>query len=907
MADLSFTLRRDDGGAYLRDTYFLRGVDAAALAANLDVQADVAAVLTTQIDLRVDVDVAADVGADLGTVVALAADAQDQADIAGTLSDYIVPRPIAHASREYSEFFRGPTSGFTYYFGTVDAYLSGAWHTANIVDFSEPQDNAPTDFGIMEGGGFTVKLASTADSPIDLPAIAAAVIDQEFELELRTQLLDDTGVPIDVLTHVRRAVVKKALQRRNVLELTLADVDRTALERVYPFEAFTVEDFPELFSDHVGRLITEGVGTVLRVPLIYISNAGPFIYAGPKVLSAPGMLLTVYRGEAEGQGAIVDASEYTAGTATGAVSGSIVNTVEFVNEQINTTGTPYILEADYLLPGSRLPADELERILGRYGISAEVGSFTAAAAYDAVAGFLVDCLYGAEGGRTGTAIVEDLLRVARAWLVQSDASEWALRQDRPQIPVLEFDTAADEADVSEYGAETIPKTITVQFAPRRAGTEDYARSLQRHTAASSGEFVFKSPYMRDYAVGDRMASYLEAKLTTLKRAVASLYGTQLTDGALIYLSDATHFGATKKQMILDGMSRPADRNDAQLREYVAALYEYSPGALPSDASNGYGPDYSFTDPLAPTIKTPLAAGTTTTLVDGSVEAAQLIQLTPPAVNWAKLTVMITDTTNGVENPGQALFNALTGYYETTIGGLPPARTMEARAWATNADGRDGVVTAPVTFTSATNANVPAAPASIVLSQTHSRQVDVAWPAVVPPAGAPSIDYYVAEYQIFSGAWTQFYQGKDLGGHIVGLADGLQIGARVKAVNTIGTVGSLRTSVVPLLTDSKIDDGYIVSSGVSGTSIADGSINQGRQSSSTQSQSGNVTAGNVVSIGGGSAAAYSFCPGLALGNSGSRIGTLGLLLTPAATQFSFYIQNNDPATQPYDAEWRQVST
>jgi hypothetical protein len=173
----------------------------------------------------------------------------------------------------------------------------------------------------------------------------------------------------------------------------------------FPFEQFTVADFPGLFEDHVGWYIPQGVGTVVKVPLAWISSTGGvYKYAGCKILDPlnPPTVLAVYRGAQAGQGAVVSASEYTTSTATGASTGVQVLSINFTREQKDFSGRPYVLEADLLIPGSRSPADEISRILGLYGITADATTFTAASAADTAAGYAVDALYGTgKKARTG--------------------------------------------------------------------------------------------------------------------------------------------------------------------------------------------------------------------------------------------------------------------------------------------------------------------------------------------------------------------------------------------------------------------------------------------------------------------------------------------------------------------------
>jgi hypothetical protein len=180
-------------------------------------------------------------------------------------------------------------------------------------------------------------------------AIANTLRGKVCERELVTTFHMPDGTTQEVV-NLLRATCKKASRRRNVTVLEFADVDRSALEQLFPFETFTVADFPELFIDHVGKRVPQGVGTVVKVSTAYIvKSGGTYKYAGPKVLPAGvGAILAVYRGTTAGQGSLVAPTEYALGTVT-APSGLQVHTINFTREQVDFNGRPYVIEADWLL------------------------------------------------------------------------------------------------------------------------------------------------------------------------------------------------------------------------------------------------------------------------------------------------------------------------------------------------------------------------------------------------------------------------------------------------------------------------------------------------------------------------------------------------------------------------------
>jgi hypothetical protein len=404
---------------------------------------------------------------------------------------------------------------------------------------------------------------------------------------------------VQEVVNLRRAMCKKASRRRNVTVLEFADVDRSALEQLFPFETFTVADFPELFIDHVGKRVPQGVGTVVKVPTAYIvKSGGTYKYAGPKVLPAGvGAILAVYRGTTAGQGSLV-ARRNTRSAPSRRPPGS--RCTRSTSRASRSTSTAALRDRGGLAaPGSRTPSDEIARILALYGLTVDAATFAAAAAADNAAGFLVDALYG-DPGRTGNATIEDLLRVARGWLAQTAAGAWSIVQDVAKASSAQFDTSAknDLCEVTEYGDGDIPKTVQVQGRPRVSGKDgDYSITLLRNTTTgASGQLQLKFLYVRDSTVLDKLASYWQKRLNTLRVGKATIYAAQVANGSVITITDAVNWVGTK-DLIATGISRPADANAIILREYDAAVYVYTAAALPADATNVYSPDYSYTPPL----------------------------------------------------------------------------------------------------------------------------------------------------------------------------------------------------------------------------------------------------------------------------------------------------------------------
>lgn len=540
-------------------------------------------------------------------------------------------------------------------------------------------------------------------------AISNTLRSQVCELELVSRLYQPSGSSAEV-TVTRRAVCKRATRKGNTTVLTFVDIDRSALDKVFPFETFTVADFPNLHPDQVGWRVPQGVGTVTKVPMAWVNTtATEWIYAGPKVIGSAGTVLAVYRGSQPGQGALVDPSEYVVGTVTGASAGELLS-ITFAREQIDFQGRPYVIEIDASLPGSRLPTTEASRVLALYGITADTASFAAAAAYDTTAGFAIDAIYGdKDRGRTGMAILEDLLAAARCWLSPTSTGAWAVVQDSPKSATAEFDTRTDLAAIEEYGDGDVPKLVSIDYRPRTSGMEDYSAHLERATVATtgSGEMRLRNPYIRDHTVADKLISYWQKRLNTLREASGFIHAVQLANGEAIAVNDPSWGSA--KTFIITGINRPADRNTVKLREYDASIYSYTAGTLPSDATAAYAPDVSYTPPAVPTGLTVVSQGASVA-TDGTMTSFALIRATPPAANWKRLMAQATNSVTGEIYQAQLLLNGAN--YEARITGMRPNVAHTVIAWAVNANNVDGIATASVGFTTTTFSTAPAAPTSL---------------------------------------------------------------------------------------------------------------------------------------------------------------------------------------------------
>ncbi|MBZ0251551.1 MAG: hypothetical protein K8F93_17985 [Burkholderiales bacterium] len=807
--------------------------------------------------------------------------------LTGGVLEATVPSPFEGVP-EYEVYLRGPVGAIAHRFGTVDRYRHGGAHATGLVaSWPAPQDAWVDGHGILEGGQVSIaidvpKADSVARAAVE--ALAGAARGQTYELELVTRHRRADGTTLEI-TNERRVVVRRTARRPDYLALECADVDRSALEALFPAETYTVADWPGLFADHVNRPVAQAVGTVVKIPCAYLSGSGgAWKYGVAKVLGAAHSVLTVYR-----DGRIVSPSEYTVGTQAAAVSPYSVTTITFAKEQADQQGRLYTIEADVTGPGSRYPADEISRILAALGVTADASSIAAAAAYHASIATRGD--YGYVTQRTGIAILEDLLFVARGQLYQKPDGAYALWVDAPRTAAAMFDATGDLIAVDEYAHPELRKTLTLHYRPSTSQREEYGGKLQRTTPGLSGEAVYKSPFIRDHDVADRLLCYLEVREETRASASATIYGAQLAVGDVVGLVSPVHWDGGKL-FAAQQVSRPAHANALQLEEYSPDRYVYTPATLPAGATNGYLPDYSQTPPAAPTGLTVVSQGTSVD-TDGKVTAYALIRATPPAVNWSRLVAQVKDTTTNEIYQAQLILAG--GNYEATVSGLRPNRAHTVVAWAVNATNVDGISTAAVAFNSAEYAAAPGAPTGLTAAQGTGKVVRVACTAVTQ-AGFKE---YIWFRKVGSGSYAEYRRGRDnyLVDEAVGYSTTYYYKARV-VVNP--NVESADSSEVNVAVTTNIGDNDIPLGGINGPTIGNGSINRGRSYTGTGSASGTLNGGASVGF---QMDTYTFFPHITMDAGAAQVFLKALDGPLAADDTGRFAMENQGFTDQYDVRWR----
>jgi hypothetical protein len=544
----------------------------------------------------------------------------------------------------------------------------------------------------------------------------------------------------------------------------------------------------------------------------------------------------------------VSASEYTVGTMVGASTG-VVDVVNFTRELDDFQGRPYVLEADYLLSGTRTGPAEISRILGLYGISVD-GSFAAASDGRSRRWIPGGCALPRahrQGNPRGSATRRARLPGAGLPLVPN-------RAGRREGVNAQFDSRLRSHRDRQLWRWRYPENRLDRLSAAFERREDFSGSLQRTTSGPSGEFAMRNPYMRDHVVADRLLSYWTKRLNTLRVAEATIYAAQLGNGDRISITDNVSWSGTK-DFIATGIARPGDSNDARLREYVPDIYVYTAGHAAGRrdqrvharlfihaAVRAHGPH--------------LVSQGTSADTDGKVTAYALVRAVPPATNWARLMVQLKDTTTGEIYQAQLTLNA--GNYEATVSGLRPNRVHSILCWAVNANNIDGATATLANFTSA-NAAIGLSAPTVAVSQTQSFQVDIDQGAVTDVAAQPKFRRYVLFEKVGAGSFAEVMRSDQrIVSRNVNHGTAYQYKVHAEDVNGNETGDSNTVSITPV---KRVDGGY----------ITDASINQGRSYTGTGSASSSIGAGSSQSQ---IYDVYTFFPGFDKGGSAAGPVRLG---------------------------------
>ena len=713
----------------------------------------------------------------------------------------------------------------------------------------------------------------------------------KWELELLSQMeRRSNGVVIGTLevTDVRRAVVKRINVNKNRLSLSFADIDTDALDRVYPANKYTKEEWTNIYEGHIGRVVPDlSPGTHLKVPGAFINTNGTTTWTISFCEKRTGPTYTgntVYR-----DGRIVSASEYTVSTAT-AVSGLIVLTVVFAREQRDISGRQYEFTADISVSGSREPSREIDRLLTKVGIATDAASVTAAIAEDAARAFYIDAAYTVEVQLK--VIIEYLLQVARCDLYKSGTGAWALIQDKVRASVATLRERDSLIDIDSVEEPMPPRAYELKYRPRLPGGQDWQFTAVRTGTGSAETMLIKNPYIYDGAVADRLIDYIAKRENGRRDAKLKVWGAMFDNGDVLTVDGVSCYSGTRDWLIR-GVERPTDANGLTARQYDAAIYTYTAGTVPAGATSAYAPDYSQTNPAAPTALTYTSGSSGTTIsLDGVGRAYMFYSVTPPAVNAARIVFEAIDPIGGITRVEGKKNGAV---FEAVLTGLRPGVTHTVQAYAVNANGLQGSVVSE-SRASPGYATAPSAPVMLAAGgQIGTKTIQFFF----TPSTSPNIDYY--EYQISSNSGSSWGSSVRVPGtpfEYLFATVGTTYGARVRAVDKFGNASSFSSGY--FIGTAKWADGAV---------IVDSSINRGRSATTTGSVStGTLTIGSRATI---DLDVHCFFPAIATPTN-QAAQTFAVLAagskSGAADKARFAIRNDDPTYDgAVDVDYRIFTT
>ena len=651
-----------------------------------------------------------------------------------------------------------------------------------------------------------------------------------WELELLSEITRrSNGAVIGTLevSDVRRAVAKRISVTKNQLSISFADIDTDALDRVYPANKYSKEEFTNIYEAHIGKVVPDcSPGTQLKVPMAFINTNGTttWTFAICERRTGPTYTVnTVYR-----DGRIVSASEYTVSTAT-ATSGLVVVTVVFAREQRDTSGRQYEFTADITVSGNREPSREIDRLLQRVGITTDAASVTAAITEDAAKGFYIDAAYTTEVQLK--VIIEYLLQVARCDLTKTGTGAWALMQDKVRSSIATLRERDGLIDIESVEEPMPPRAYELKYRPRAPGSNDWQFTATRTGTGTAETLRIQNPYIYDGNVADRLIDYIAKRENGRRDAKLKVYGAMFDNGDVLTVDGVSCYSGTRDWLIR-GVERPTDANALTARQYDAAIYTYGAGAIPAGASSGYAPDYSQSTPAAPTGLTYTSGSSgVTTSTDGTARAYMFYACTPPSVNWSRIVFQAVDAIGGITRVEGKRNGTV---FEAVLTGLRPGVSHTVSAYAVNSNGIEGA-TVTDTRNSPGYATAPGTPTMNASGQIGTKTVQFDF--VLRP-GSEMIDYY--EYQISSNlgaSWSSPVRVKGTPFEYNFPTVGTTYGARVRAVDKFGNAGAYSSGY--FIGTAKWADGAV---------IVDASINRSRSNTSTGSfTTASIAAGGRLNI------------------------------------------------------------
>lgn len=442
--------------------------------------------------------------------------------------------------------------------------------------------------------------------------------------------------------------------------------------------------------------------------------------------------------------------------------------LQFALPQIDFNGTPYVIEADVSGVEFRECCTEIQRLLNKAGVTSDVVTFTAAVAQTFPK--LLDCDYGRTGQRKFSAILDDLLVVARAGLSRNSVGAYTIWQDVAGSAIATYDQSLGDL-LNVQKIETTagrPASVALSYAPSSSDSSAMTVTLTRNV--TGGVLGAQTPreirYLRDATTADALLCYTALRAQFCKMATVDIYRTQNNIGDIVTIT-CPHLWTGPRTFTAWTLKRVSSGNEMMLQEYDPSIFTYTPGTLPTNATTGYQPDFSFTSPAAPTTLA-ITAASAHVNNDGSTSSYATCQATPPSVNWESIWFAAIHNVTGEITLAQGS-SIGGGLYGATIAMLRPGEVYKLQCYAVNSNNIQGVVQSTfdttaigggpgvTTFTTPGQTVLPPVVSSLTVAQASAKGVRVSWPLVT----ALNLFAYSLEKQIGAGAFNEVFRGNAL--------------------------------------------------------------------------------------------------------------------------------------------------
>lgn len=631
---------------------------------------------------------------------------------------------------EFIRFVRFTVSGTTYAFGTS----------------AEVRDNIKHDEGLMLEGLSVVQQWPEEDGIVELNSITATVADPDGSL--KSLIYDATlpGTTCLVEQVIRRTyndgftkeksfchkfTITSATSRALEVSFNMREIGTKMLDKKWPSDTFQESDWPELFKDHVGRTIAEAHGQCEKIRGALVDTnggAGPWIYAFHVNTGAGETQQTVYR-----DGVIVDAAEYTWTTIAG--GGKTLTAISFPSpfDPVGFGGNYAEVDIDVIGENTKNPVRIAEHLLvDVLGETVHQSAFDAAAQEMVDQGIEIDYPFGRDGQDTIRSILGYMMFYARAGLKRLADGSWSIFQDRKNdnIRYVLNEDEDDKLEVLELRMPERPTDVGIAYKPNNRKTNEMMHEIRRTVTGgfSGSPSPFEAFHIWQHTVADRIAYYL-SKTSEFNRVIdvtqtqidplVGDYGTIISTNVLPQnfsgrITDITQeeFGST-----------------FTLREIDDAIYTYSAGTLPQDATIGYLPDYSKTRPEAPT-GIEIVDGAAPVKADGTVRAWVHVRCTPPTENFNSIIFWIVNKNTNAQtilDAEEIVGGANDGKWEIIFDNLHPEDTYDLFSQAINRFGVDGFTGSYSgnPFAAATAAT-PNAPTGLTAEATAGKTIVLEW-------------------------------------------------------------------------------------------------------------------------------------------------------------------------------------